>query len=119
MINQCPICKAELTISELTCFKCQTVLKGNFKRCDFCKLTEEDHNFIKVFLKSHGNIKEIEKELGISYPTVKNRLNQIISSLGIKAKEGLSKEERLEILNKLEQGEITLEQAVSILGGKK
>jgi len=119
MINQCPICEAELKISELTCSKCETVLKGDFKGGDFCKLSEEDQHFIKVFLKSHGNIKEVEKELGISYPTVKNRLNQIISNLGIKTKEGLNKEERLEILNKLEQGELTLEQALSLLGRKK
>ncbi len=119
IINQCPICKSELRISELTCTKCGTVLKGDFEGCDFCKVSREDQDFIKVFLRTHGSIKEVEKELGISYPTVKNRLNQIISALGIKTKESLNKEERLEILERLEKGELTLQQALSLLEGKK
>jgi hypothetical protein len=118
-MHRCPICKSELKISELTCTKCQTVLKGDFEGCDFCKLSEEDLNFIKVFLKSHGSIKAVEKELGISYPTVKNRLNQIISSLGIETKGSLDKVERLEILDRLEKGELTLQQVLSLLGEKK
>jgi hypothetical protein len=119
MVNQCPICRSELKITELTCAKCLTTLRGDFNGSDFCKLSEEEQHFIKIFLKSHGNIKEVEKELGISYPTVKNRLNQINRSLGIKTEEGLSREERLEILDRLEQAEITLEQALSLLGAKK
>jgi hypothetical protein len=119
MMNECPFCKSELKISELTCSKCGTILRGDFRGCDFCKLAEEDLNFIKVFLKSHGSIKEVEKELGISYPTVKNRLNQIISSLGIETKGSLNKEERLEILGRLEKGELTLQQALSLLERKK
>ncbi|MDH4222617.1 MAG: DUF2089 domain-containing protein [candidate division Zixibacteria bacterium] len=119
MLNLCPICKSELKITEFTCSKCQINIKGDFKAGDFSKLSEEDQIFIKVFLKSHGNIKEVEKELGISYPTVKNRLNLINSRLGIETKVGLSREERLEILDKLEQGEITLEQALSLLDAKK
>lgn len=103
----------------MTCSKCSTVLKGDFEGCDFCNLSEEDQGFIKVFLRTHGSIKEVEKELGISYPTVKNRLNQIIKSLGIKTKASLNREERLEVLEKLEKGEITLQQALSLLGEKK
>lgn len=72
-----------------------------------------------VFLKTHGSIKEVEKELGISYPTVKNRLNQIVSNLGLGTKESLNKEERLEVLDRLEKGEITLQQAISFLERKK
>jgi hypothetical protein len=119
MINQCPICKSELRVSELTCSKCRIVLKGDFQGCDFCNLSEEDQDFTKAFLKTHGSIKEVEKELGISYPTVKNRLNQIISKLGLGTKESLNKEERLEILDRLEKGELTLQQALSLLGEKK
>ncbi len=119
MIHQCPICKSELKISELTCTKCRTVLKGDFQGCSFCSLSEEDQDFIKIFLKTHGSIKEVEKELGISYPTVKNRLNRIISSLGIGTLESLNKEERLETLDRLEKGEITLQQALSLLEKKK
>lgn len=119
MMSQCPICKSELKISELTCTKCLTILKGDFQGCDFCNLSEEDQDFIKVFLKAHGSIKEVEKELGISYPTVKNRLNQIISILGIETKGSLNKEERLEILGRLEKGELTLQQALSLLERKK
>ena len=119
MIRQCPICKSELKVSELTCTKCGTVLKGDFQGCDFCNLSKQDQEFIKVFLKTHGSIKEVEKELGISYPTVKNRLKQIISNLGIKTKESLTRDERLEVLEKLEKGELTPQQAVSLLEGRR
>ena len=67
MLNSCPICKSELKITELTCLKCETVLKGDFKESDLCKLSEEDQHFVKIFLMSHGNIKVVEKKLGISY----------------------------------------------------
>ena len=119
MTNLCPICKSELKVSELTCTECRTILKGDFQGCDFCNLFEEDQDFIKVFLKTHGSIKEVEKELGISYPTVKNRLNQIISSLGIETRGSFDKKGRLEILDRLEKGELTLQQALFLLKGKK
>ena len=63
----CPVCSGEYELSKLTCKSCKSELTGHFDGCDFCKLNEEDTFFILTFLKCRGNIKDVEKELGISY----------------------------------------------------
>lgn len=85
--SKCPVCNSELKIVKLECEKCKTKIEGEFKGCDFCNLTPEEQYFLKIFVKCKGSIKEIEKELDISYPTVKSRLNQLITALGFEDKE--------------------------------
>lgn len=80
--TRCPVCNKELTISRLSCDHCNTKLEGDFTTCKFCKLPVAQLDFIEVFIKCRGNIKDVEKELGISYPTVRNRLDEAIHALG-------------------------------------
>jgi hypothetical protein len=80
--GKCPVCGEKLSIIKLGCPKCSTVIEGDFHPCEFCRLPEEDLSFIKVFIKNRGNIKDIEKELGISYPTVRGKLDAAIRALG-------------------------------------
>jgi hypothetical protein len=68
MPNKCPVCGNRLTVTRLCCYKCSTVIEGSFRPCEFCNLPSEDLEFIKIFIKCRGSIKEVEKELGISYP---------------------------------------------------
>ena len=82
VLTSCPVCQGDLHIKELECDHCGTEYKGDFEICDICKLPQDQIDFIKIFIKNQGNIKEVEKDLNISYPTVKNKLNQIIRSLG-------------------------------------
>ena len=82
VIGKCPVCDNELKVTKLSCLKCNTSIEGSFNLSKFCKLTTEQKYFLEVFVKNRGNIKEIEKELGISYPTVKNKLEDLIGSLG-------------------------------------
>ena len=82
MPHQCPVCNHEMKISELTCTYCPTKIEGEFSPCKFCRLPSEQLIFMEAFIKCRGNIKEVEKELGISYPTVRHRLDSVIEALG-------------------------------------
>ena len=116
--NCCPVCSHEMTISSLTCSHCQTRIEGSFTSCRFCKLPAEQQEFVEVFLKCRGNIKDVEKELGISYPTVRNRLDGVIQAMGYKVQkqdDGEEKVQKQEILGALEKGEISTQEAARLL----
>ncbi|MFS8542010.1 MAG: DUF2089 domain-containing protein [Tissierellales bacterium] len=118
MIGKCPICGEELSVTRLTCPSCNTTIEGNFSSCKFCKLTNEQKLFVEIFIKNRGNIKEIEKEMGISYPTVRNKLDEIIKALGYSvdtSPEDSLGERRKEILAMLEKGEINSQEAIKML----
>lgn len=80
--HQCPVCEHEMRVAKLTCTHCPTKIEGEFRTCKFCKLPADQLLFVETFLKCRGNIKEVEKELGISYPTVRSRLDCVIQALG-------------------------------------
>ena len=120
--GKCPVCGERLSITKLGCPKCSTSIEGDFQPCEFCRLPEEDLVFVKVFIKCRGNIKDVEKELGISYPTVRGKLDAVIRSLGfeVTAKEVVQEREvkdaaRNEILDQLSKGEITAKEATEKL----
>lgn len=114
VIGECPICKSDLKVTKLGCNNCGTEISGEFQLSKFNYLSKEHLYFIEVFIKNKGNIKQIEKELGISYPTVKKNLDEVIVSLGyeINDEEKANKEE---IFKKLENGEITALEAAKLL----
>ncbi|MDX9873015.1 MAG: DUF2089 domain-containing protein [Clostridia bacterium] len=120
----CPVCGHGLSVSSLNCGYCSTKIEGEFALCKFCQLPDEQRDFIEVFIKCRGNIKDIEKELGISYPTVRNRLDAIIEALGYRVEKQVSpdwKSKKQEILNALDSGEISPEEATNqlkLLGNK-
>lgn len=118
VIGKCPICESELKVSKLSCNNCHTNIEGSFTLCKFCKLSQEQKLFIEIFLKSRGNIKEIEKEMGISYPTVRSKLENVIEALGYSVKESQPVVDKKEVLNKLNNGEITSEEAIKLLQGE-
>ncbi|MBC3804290.1 DUF2089 family protein [Acetobacterium fimetarium] len=116
--GKCPVCGEKLSITKLSCPKCTTTIEGDFQPCEFCRLPDEDLEFIRVFIKCRGNIKDVEKEMGISYPTVRGKLDTVIKGLGyeVPSKE-LVKEKtakiaaRNEILEQLSKGEISSKEA--------
>lgn len=116
----CPICGHELSVTRLNCTFCPTQLEGDFISCKFCQLPDEHREFIEIFIKCRGNIKDVEKELGISYPTVRNRLDSAIEALGYRVEKDESeadteKKQRQEILAALERGEISPPEAAKQL----
>ncbi len=119
VLGKCPVCGDELFVSKLSCHNCHTNIEGDFSLCKFCKLTDEQKNFVEIFIKSRGNIKEIEKEMGISYPTVRGKLENVIEALGYSPKYTEPKIDKKEILRKLDIGEITSEEALKMLQGEE
>lgn len=115
--STCPVCGGDYEITELTCKKCKSKLAGHFTGCDFCNLSVDDAFFVLTFLKCRGSIKDVEKELGISYPTVRGRLDTVIKRLGLKTSVSPQeiKEERQQIFDRLDKGEITADEAAELL----
>ena len=109
----CPACNSMLEITELKCPKCSTTIQGEFPINKLLSLSNEDSNFLIAFLRSRGNIKEVQERMGISYPTVKNRLDKLLITLGLSNEsEGLKEKEILDIL---ERGEITAAEAIKLM----
>lgn len=113
-LTHCPYCENDFVVKEVECTKCNTQIKGNFKTNRFHLFNPEDLYFIEIFLKNEGNIKLMEKDLGISYPTVKSRLKNIIKTLGYQIEENQPKS-RIKILNDLSEGKIDVENAMKQL----
>ena len=119
--GRCPVCNNTLAVTKLTCTYCPTKIEGDFTSCKFCQLPSEQLEFIEVFIKCRGSIKDVEKELGISYPTVRGRLDGVIQALGYKVDKvelTVDNERRQEILAALDRGEITSQEAASQLRRK-
>ena len=93
-ISQCPVCDGELSVVRLKCAKCGTVIENDFTLSKFDYLSAEELHFTETFIKCRGNIKEVEKELGISYPTVRAKLAGVIQRLGFE-KDAAQDEEML------------------------
>lgn len=127
--GKCPVCGEKLEITKLNCPKCSTSIEGEFIPCRFCRLPKDELEFINTFIMCRGNIKDVEKELGISYPTVRSKLDTVIKSLGLEdenkkrneKKESTSRKEdsinqvkelKQQILDKLASGELTTKEAM-------
>ena len=114
VISRCPVCSGKLHVIKLECGDCHTIIENSFTLNKFDYLDKEQLSFLEVFVKCRGNIKDVEKEMGISYPTVRAKLDEVIVSLGYSTnkKSTVSKDE---ILDMLDKGEITSEQALNML----
>lgn len=114
--NACPACGGNLYVSELKCPACETAVRGEFHLSPLGNLSEEQIDFIKTFVLSRGNIKEVESRLGISYPTVRNKLDDAIKALSEQQNDKMTSSE---ILDALEAGKITASQAAEMLESNK
>lgn len=81
--SDCPVCGGELVTTRLGCRNCGSELAGEFGHCDFCALDERDTELLRVFLASRGNLREVEKHLGVSYPTARARFTTLLIKLGL------------------------------------
>lgn len=82
VIATCPVCDNELLVTRLRCGECGTVIEGEFSVGRFGRLTREQTQVLESFLRSRGNLREMERELGISYPTVRARVEALVRALG-------------------------------------
>jgi len=117
LISRCPFCSGELVIAKMQCRHCDTTIDSTLSVPAFFRLPEELQQFVMVFLRCRGSIRDVEKELGISYPTVCKRLDLVNELLGNKNAE--DRPTRHQILMRLERGEITPKEAAELLKGGK
>ena len=118
LIHECPICGGEMIVTTLECRECDSVIKGRFITGPFASLSPEQLEFIELFVRNEGKITRMEEELGLSYPTIRNRLHEAIRALGYDVGSddtGLDEEERRNILNDLEAGKIDYDEAMRML----
>ena len=117
--SACPVCGRILEVTRLRCRHCASELTGCFAPCRFCLLEDKQLQFVETFLRCRGSIKEVEKALGISYPTVRNMLESALSALGLADKSGAGaaagQEDKQEILDRLARGELSAEEAIAAL----
>jgi hypothetical protein len=114
VLSRCPVCTGKFNVVKLKCEKCNTVVENTFKLSKFEYLDADQLNFVEVFLKCRGNIKDAEKELGVSYPTVRAKLDDVISALGYSTVKKPTVNSK-DVIDMLERGEITPDQAVNML----
>ncbi|MBN1680065.1 MAG: DUF2089 domain-containing protein [Anaerolineae bacterium] len=122
--GKCPVCEEQMMITRLYCPNCDVTVEGRFSLGRLAMLSPGQLEFVEVFLKCEGKITRVEKELGMSYPTVRSRLNSIITAMGYEVYGGgddedeeLSAEQRRQVLDDLAAGIITPEEAVDALHG--
>jgi hypothetical protein len=117
--SKCPICGGEIIVTKIYCRECDSTIEGRFTRGSFENLTPEQLSFIETFVRCEGKITRMEDEIGLSYPTIRNRLHEVIRAMGYEpgADEPvvMSDEDRRKILESLEKGDITYQEAMSML----
>jgi hypothetical protein len=117
VVSRCPICSEQLRVVRLECESCGTRLEGSFSLGRFHALSADQLEFLETFVRNRGSFKDIERELGISYPTVRSRLDALIRALGFpsQAEPDRENERRKEILRELAEGRIAADDAANLL----
>ncbi|MEW6029292.1 MAG: DUF2089 domain-containing protein [Chloroflexota bacterium] len=121
--TRCPVCQAELTVTRLHCPSCDTAIEGRFTAGSFAHLSAEQLDFIVTFVRCEGKINRMESELGLSYPTIRNRLHDVIRAMGFEPgreeSPEITDEQRRAILDDLNSGKISAENAMRLLRGEE
>ncbi len=133
VISTCPVCEHELSVTRLHCGECGTTLEGQFAVGRFGRLNRDQLALLESFLRSRGNLRDMERELGISYPTVRGRVEALVRALGLggsaadgdapevdavgaaTARAGSIAAERRRVLERLSRHEIPAEDAAALL----
>jgi len=122
VIGTCPVCGENLTVTRLYCRACDSAIEGHFTLGRFYQLAPQQMAFVETFIRCEGKLTRVQEELGMSYPTARARLTEVIQALGYEvssdSKPDISPEERRIILEQLASGEISSEEAVQQLQGE-
>ena len=131
VISTCPVCEGRLQVTRLHCNTCGTTIEGEFNVGRFARLGRDQMSLLESFLRSRGNLRELERELGISYPTVRGRVEALLRTLGLgdgapspaepvpAAEPAIDPELRRSVLERLARHELTAEQAAAALRGEQ
>ncbi len=120
ILEKCPACQNAVIVTRICCTRCECEVIGQFQPTIFNRLTPESLAFVETFVRLRGNIKEMERELRVPYSTIRNRLDDVIAELGFVTGvhpelEDMQAVSRQDILNRLEAGEMTAEDAAEKL----
>lgn len=122
-LNKCPVCGEDLSVARYHCDTCDTSIEGRFENSAFPGLNAEQIEFVKTFVRCEGKINRVEGELGLSYPTIRNRLHEVIRALGFEPGKDeapdISEEQRRSVLEDLDKGNISADKAMRILRGEE
>jgi len=117
-VDRCPSCQKRLQVRELYCPTCEISVRGAFEQCEFCSLPEEALAFLRLFVSRRGNLRELERELDLSYPTVRARLDDLLRALGYSVAPtpvAVRQERRRQVLEDLRAGKLSPEEAIRAL----
>jgi hypothetical protein len=106
------VCGERLALTRLGCDACGTELSGHFTACEYCSLPAEDRTMLRVFLASRGNMKDLERHLGVSYPTARARFDLLLGRLGIDRSPTEPAAPPDEVLEALAAGDIDVDEAM-------
>jgi hypothetical protein len=118
LLTVCPVCGDKLEVTRLHCRSCDTALDGHFDTGRLGRLSNEQLSFVETFVRCEGKLNRMERELGLSYPTLRSRLTEVIRQLGFSVGPegaGLSGEERQRLLDDLAGGRISADEAMRML----
>ena len=129
VISTCPVCEARLQVTRLHCNTCGTTIDGEFNVGRFARLDRGQMALLESFLRSRGNLRELERELSLSYPTVRGRVETLLKTLGLgdgptqpaeprNADQTVDPATRRSVLERLAKHELTAEQAAAALRGE-
>jgi hypothetical protein len=131
VISTCPVCSSELAVTRLQCRGCGTAIEGDFSVGRFGRLSREQLMLLESFLRARGNLKELERELKVSYPTVRARIDALVKFLGLgdavpaagdatadasaAGRKGDTVGLRREVLERLARHEVTADEAAALI----
>ena len=112
-LSQCPVCNGPLRIARLVCDACEVALEGDLPASRLSLLSLDQEQFVETFLVAGGNIKEVERQLGISYPTVRKKLDEVVRALGYAPRSQIKRRE--EVLDAVDRGEMSPKEGIQLL----
>lgn len=115
--TECPVCDSDLLVTRMVCRSCGSALEGRFGLGRLFQLTPEQRHFVEVFIRCEGKLNRVQEELGLSYPTVRSRLEDVIRAMGydVGGREEESDQERRDILERLARKEISADEALELM----
>lgn len=115
--SECPVCGDQLAVTRLGCPSCGSELAGVFAPCQFCALEPHETEVLRVFLSSRGNLREVERHLGVSYPTARLRFTQLLEKLGLTGEAETAPLTQDQILSEVASGALAPAEAERLLSG--
>ncbi len=119
-LSSCPVCGGKLVILEYACRDCGVTIKGEFSSESFLNLSDEYMDFLYRYLSLRGNLRELGNRMGISYPTVRGKFDELLTALGIRPDPGAREEKEVkseiaEILEKMDSGEMSSKEGIDLI----